>query len=116
MNLYDTAKKITASGGVAGRQRVPMDDLLIAYPKGVTVNGFAKLSSQFGDDYFAFTFDDKYYFTETTGLRKIADAWMAEASAEEIDAELKIHPLIFVLEKTQTQKGKTFIKVEVQRP
>lgn len=114
--LGDIAKSVTARGALSGKERLAMEELIRKYPEGVTVNGFYKLASQFGEDYFAFTFaeDESKYFSGTTALNEIGLKWLeACESAESVNRELEDSPLKLVMERVKTKQGKPFTKVTV---
>ena len=114
--IYEMAKAALKQSELAGRTRIKMEDLIEQNPDGVYVDGFLKLKSQFGDDYLAFMIKDSdEYFTETTALRQVAEAWLEKYTPEEVNRELQTAPIKFKMTRLKTKQGKTFTKVEVMQ-
>ena len=112
--LYDMAKLVLKQSELAGKTRIKMEDLIAQNPEGVIVDGFLKMKSQFGEDYYIFLIKDSdEYFTETTALKQLADAWLEEYTPDELNRELHAEPIRFKMTRTKTKQGKTFTKVEV---
>lgn len=111
---------VNALGGnnpAGNRTRIKIDDLIAAYPEGVTINGVA-MAQYKGETYpiFFFAEDDTRYFTGGMALRNMVNAWLEEDPVlVEVNDWLAHEGLKVNMEKVRTKSGNTYTRVDTDR-
>lgn len=136
--LSKIAKKAVASG-----MYTPLDDIILHYPNGVTVNGIIKQAAKTKENAIAFTFVDtenendavnendieveidtenniesdfeeySFFYAESGDLKRIVSSWLDVMSFDEINAELKENPVTIKIEKIKTRNNRMYVKATI---
>ena len=111
---------VNALGGnnpAGNRTRIKIDDLIAAYPDGVTINGVA-MAQYKGETYpmFFFAEDDTRYFTGGMALNNMVNAWLEEDPAlAEVNDWLAREGLKVNMCKVRTKSGNTYTRVDTDK-
>lgn len=124
-NFKEVAKKIADNNSpvLEGREKLSIDEVISRYPEGVTVIGVDLLKGKHGT-YAAAIFkeDDNFYFNGGKSFTEIVQEWAKSYIPEgvtipdcvslSVDLE-ESGGVKMKFEKTKTQSGNNFTKVEV---
>lgn len=110
-------RSVDTRGGVTGGlEKVNIDDIIRAYPNGITITGVDRISYD-GDYFYSFIFaeDPSKCFSGGKALREIADNWFdaCDDDADEVNAELAAEHVRLKMEKIRTKNNRSFTKVTV---
>ena len=112
------AKAATSlSGKTRSREKMKLDEVLIRYPEGVTLNWIDLRTSDDDVDYCVFTFEEEpERFSSGAGdFMKLWEAWTAEfgGSISDMQEYLAANPLRIKIWKQKTKSKKTYTCVSV---
>ena len=115
--LSDIAKKTVGNGSLtSGLEKIKLDEVIKAYPDGVTINGADMVNSN-GNSFPVFTFaeDTSKYFSGGKALREMVEAWIEEYDGDlsAVNDDLKAEPVKIRMRKVTTKGGKTFTAVAI---
>lgn len=118
MSLKERLIKELGAGLATGHDRIRIDDLIAAYPEGITITGMDLLPVS-GEDrtYPIFTFaeNDKLYFCGNGDIPKLGDIFMSEYEGDltGLNEDLLANPIPIRIRKVKTKRGNLYTKVEV---
>jgi len=121
--LKDLAKKsVTANNIMAGREKISVDDIIMLYPNGISINSvnmvtyFDKTTRE-DKSYpvFGFSEDNGKFFSGGVALKRIVDNWLEQCGGDiaVINEELQAENVKIKMEKVKTNSNRTFVKVEI---
>ena len=123
-NMFaEMAKKAVANSAVReGRERISTEEIIAAYPNGITITEFDILTKRNGNELtnfptFAFAEDVTKYFNGGSSLSKIVNGWLGhfDGDIEACNAALRASGgcKIRLLPMQRTGNGNNFVPVEV---
>ena len=117
MGMKDRLLKELGAGLATGRERIRVDDLIAAYPEGITITGMDLLPVS-GEDrtYSIFTFaeNEQLYFSGGGDIPKLGEIFLSEYEGDltGINEELQANPIRIRIRKVKTKRGTLYTKVE----
>lgn len=121
--LKDLAKKsVTANNIMAGKEKISVDDIIMLYPNGISINAvnmvtyFDKTTRE-DKSYpvFSFSEDNGKFFSGGVALKRIVDNWVEQYGGDmaAINEDLQAENVKIKMEKVKTNSNRTFVKVEI---
>lgn len=118
-DLERAARKVLSGREMGQKEKVALDEIIKAYPEGVTINGVRYIDeehSQYGAFWlFSYEEDAAKCFTAGGDLRKVAEEWlfMYEDDIGALNEDLKASPVKFKLSKKKMKNGGRYTSAEL---